>query len=70
MANLKLGKLPDRMPVKITVALSPDLYRALTEYAAAYSEAYGAEEPLSELVPAILAAYLNDDRAFSRRQKG
>jgi hypothetical protein len=34
MVNLKLAKLPDRTPVKITITVSPDLNRALQAYAA------------------------------------
>jgi hypothetical protein len=38
-------------------------------YALAYSEAYQVEEPLVELVPAMLAMFLDSDREFSRRQR-
>jgi len=47
MADLKLGKLPDRVPVKLTVAVLPDLHRALQDYAALYAQAYGHEEPIA-----------------------
>ena len=70
MAQLKLAKLPDRTPVKLTIAVSPDLHQALAEYAAMYSDAYGEAEPVAELVPAMLAAFLASDRAFVRRGKG
>ena len=58
MAGIKLERLPERTPVKVTVTLPPDLHRALSEYAAAYEAAYGQAEPVAELVPAILAAFL------------
>lgn len=66
MVDLKLAKLPDRTPVKLTVSVSPDLHGALTAYAALYAETYGREEPVAELVPAMLAAFLESDRAFAR----
>jgi hypothetical protein len=66
MAELKLAKLPDRTPVKLTISLMPDLHEALTDYAALYAQAYGRDEPITELVPAMLGAFLEGDRAFSR----
>ena len=33
MANLKLGKLPDRTPSKITISVSAELNQALKDYA-------------------------------------
>lgn len=67
MPELKLAKLADRTPVKMTISLSPDLHRALTSYVEAYREAYGQPEPLGELIPAMLASFLESDRAFARR---
>jgi hypothetical protein len=66
MANLKLTKLPDRTPMKLTISVSPDLHKALTDYAALYAEAYGREELVTELVPAMLVSFLESDRAFIR----
>jgi hypothetical protein len=67
MVDLKLGKLPDRTPVKLTISIMPDLHRRLQDYAAAYAEAYGQDEAVVDLVPAMLASFLEADRAFSRR---
>jgi hypothetical protein len=70
MAPIRLQRLPDRTPVRLTVSLSPELANALAAYAAFYAQAYGCDEPLAELVPAILAAFLDSDRSFqaARRQ--
>jgi hypothetical protein len=71
MAELKLAKLPDRTPVKMTLSLPPELSQALHLYAEAYSETYGEPEPVAELIPAMLASFLDSDRAFAaRRRKG
>lgn len=66
MPDLRLPRIPDRTPVKLTISLPPDLHRALAAYAELYKEAYGREEPVSELIPAMLTAFLESDRAFTR----
>lgn len=67
MGDLKLPKLPDRTPVKLTISIMPDLNQRLLEYSAVYAETYGKDEPVAELIPAMLAAFLESDRAFMRR---
>jgi hypothetical protein len=69
MADLKLAKLPDRTPVKVTISISPDLHQALGIYADIYAETYGAAEPVQELIPAMLATFLEGDRAFAARRR-
>lgn len=69
MAAIRLERLPDRSPVKITIVVSPDLNRALVDYAAAYEAAYGEAEAVTELIPAMLQAFLASDRAFARMQR-
>lgn len=63
---LKLSKLPDRVPVKLTIAIAPDLNQALAEYAALYAETYGQQEPVADLIPAMLSSFLDSDRAFAK----
>jgi hypothetical protein len=43
MARLRLGKLPDRTPVKLTISISPELNRALADYSK-FEETYGKAE--------------------------
>ena len=74
MAGLRLAKIPDRTPVKLTISVSPELNHALGAYAQIYSETCGEAEPVQELIPAMLASFLDSDRAFakarqSRREK-
>ena len=70
MPGIRLARLPDRSPVKMTISLSPELSQALADYAALYEETYGREEPVQELVPAMLASFLESDRLFTRRRRG
>lgn len=70
MAALRLPKLPDRTPVKLTISITPDLNQALIDYGELYAQAYGAHEPVAELVPAMLAAFLDSDRGFAKARKG
>jgi len=69
MADLKLARLPDRTPIKLTISVFPDLHQRLSDYAALYASAYGKEEPVSELIPAMLGAFLESDREFTRTHK-
>lgn len=69
MAGIRLERLPDRTPVKIAIVVPPELNRALLEYAEAYQAAYGVAEPLSELIPAMLASFIESDRTFARERR-
>lgn len=66
MIQLKLQKLPDRTPVKMTIQLLPELAAALQQYAGAYEKAYGKSETVGDLIPFMLAAFLENDRGFAR----
>ena len=69
MTGIRLAKLPDRTPVKLAISVMPELHQRLLEYAEAYREAYGVEEQIADLVPAMLAAFLESDRSFVRRRQ-
>ena len=64
MTELRIAKLPDRTPVKLTIAILPELHEALQDYAKLYADIYGQSDAMVELVPAMLAAFLESDRAF------
>jgi len=66
MSELKLPRLPDRTPVKMTILILPELSDALQRYAAAYEAAYGRAEAVADLIPFMLVAFLESDRAFTR----
>ena len=69
MADLKLPRIPDRTPVKCTISVLPQLHQAIVEYASLYSQTYGREEPITELIPAMLEAFLESDRLFGAKRR-
>jgi len=70
MAELKLARLPDRTPVKIAITVTPDLDAALREYLALYRSTYAdSTTTVADLIPAMLEAFLNSDRAFVKARK-
>lgn len=69
MPGLKLPKLPDRAPVKMAISLDPDLHKKLQAYADFYRDTYGEAESVPELIPYILRAFINSDRAFLRQYR-
>ena len=69
MPNLKLPKLPERAPIKITFVATPALNDALQLYTALYEESYGTAEPIAELIPAMLERFLQIDVAFQKARR-
>lgn len=69
MPELKLGKLPDRKPVKITIMASATLDKKLHSYAEAYRAAYGEDEKVGDLIPFMLEQFLDGDRGFAKARK-
>ena len=69
MSEIKLPRLPDRTPVKVSLNLKPDLHRSLGDYAAFYEAQHGEPVAIQDLVPAMLASFLQSDRAFQRAQR-
>jgi len=67
--SLKLGKLPDRTPAKLTIMIEPDLLAALNAYADVYEATYGKREPIEQLAPVMIERFLNSDAAFKRARK-
>ena len=66
MPDLKLAKLPDRTPIKLSINVTPDLSQALADYADAYGETYGQTEQVADLIPYMLRSFLESDRGFVR----
>lgn len=70
MPELRLAKLPDRTPVKIGISVTPELHAALAAYADAYQAAYGSTESVAELIPYMLAAFIESDGGFRKARRG
>jgi hypothetical protein len=66
---MKLSKLPDRTPVKLSTTLTPALAARLRDYAEFYAETYGTREEVADLVPFILEAFLDGDADFKKWKK-
>lgn len=63
---LKIAKLPDRTPVKITITVPPDLNEALRDYLAIYRETYGdSATGVADLIPVMLETFIASDKAFA-----
>ena len=67
--TLRLSQLPDRTPVRMSLALDPELAHALRDYAEIYRQTYGAEEKPETLIPAMLECFLGGDAGFKRARR-
>jgi len=67
--NLKLAKLPDMTPSKLSVSLPPDLMDYLNVYAKIYEQTYGEKQTVSALIPSMLAGFLASDHGFKRARR-
>jgi len=56
--TLRIGKLPDLTPVKLTVSLDREVHQMLEDYARIYSESYGEAVKPSEQTSAKSASAL------------
>lgn len=66
MVELKLAKLPDRTPIKLTITVGAELHQALKDYADLYQATYGTTEQVADLIPYMLEAFLSSDKSFVR----
>lgn len=70
MADIKLARLPDRTPVKLTISLPPDVHAALRDYLTAYQAIYDDNvASIADLVPAMLESFIQSDRGFARARR-
>ena len=67
--TLRIGKLPDLTPVKMTVSLDREVHDMLQDYARIYSDSYGEAIKPTELVPSMIANFLATDNGFKRARK-
>ena len=67
--TLRLKQLPDRTPVRMSIAIDPELANALRDYAKIYHQTYGAKEKPETLIPAMLESFLRQDAGFKRARR-
>lgn len=67
--SLKVGPLPDRSPVKLTLALAPSIHAALQDYAAIHKREFGGEASVADLAALMIEQFLQSDSAFRRARK-
>jgi len=66
---LRIGKLPDLTPIKMTIQVDPETHRMLADYACIYAQNYGEEVAPATLVPSMLATFLASDNGFKKARK-
>ncbi|MEZ5981055.1 MAG: DUF2274 domain-containing protein [Parvularculaceae bacterium] len=67
--SLKIGAVPERKSVRITLSLPPDIHAMLADYAAIHEAEFGKKTPASELAVLMIEKFLNSDAAFRRARK-
>lgn len=66
---LKLAKLPDRTPIKMSISVNAGLNQDLQRYAVLYQTTYGEEASVAELIPFMLDSFLKSDPAFAKARR-
>lgn len=70
MVDLKLPRLPDRTPVKLTITITPDLKKSLDAYLTLYQAVHEDRDAgLGDIIPAMLEHFLAGDRGFAKARK-
>ena len=67
--KLRIGKLPDLTPVKMTIQVDPELHKMLEDYARIYNESYKGSVGPAALVPSMLAGFLASDSGFKKARR-
>ncbi|EJL24482.1 hypothetical protein PMI01_04663 [Caulobacter sp. AP07] len=66
MPDLKLGKLPNRTPVKMTISVMPDYEEALRDYAAIHSAQHGVASTSADIASGMVEQFITNDREFAK----
>lgn len=66
---LRIAKLTDMKPTKLTLTIDAGLQSGLRDYAKIYAETYGESASIEQLAPVMLQSFLNRDAAFKRARK-
>lgn len=68
MTRLKLGRIPDDRPVKLTIEVPAPIHRKLIAYGEALAREMGEAEaiPPAKVAPPMIAGYIESDKEFAR----
>jgi len=69
MTGLKIKKIPDRTPVKITLSLPPEIYSDLLIYAEIYQKEHGSVETPQILAVQMITAFIQSDSGFRKAKQ-
>ena len=71
MTNLKLGRLDEELPVKVTVELPAAVHRDLVQYGELLARETGQPTPInaSRLIAPMLARFMATDRGFAKLRR-
>lgn len=67
--SLKIGRLPDTTPVKLSIEVDPDTHADLELYARIYECTYDDKVDVKALIPTMLQSFLASDTGFKRARK-
>ena len=67
--TLKIAKLKDMTPTKVSINVTPDLKTDLETYAALYEQAYGDKQAITSLIPLMLESFLATDTGFKKAKR-
>ena len=67
--SLRIAKLADTKPTKLTLSIDPELNDSLADYAKIYANTYGQTASVEQLAPVMLEEFLRGDTAFKRARK-
>lgn len=68
MTTLKLGRIPDERPVKLTIEVPAPLHRKLIAYGEELARESGEAEPVppAKIAPPMIAGYIDSDKGFAK----
>ena len=67
--KLKLARLRDNKPVKLGIAVEPDLMSDLDTYAKIYKAAYGEPQSVAALIPSMLRGFIASDAGYKKTRR-
>jgi len=67
--SIKLARLRDNKPVKLGIAIEPDLMSDLDTYAKIYEAVYGEPQSVAALIPSMLRGFITSDAGYKKARR-